>query len=217
MEAKSSPVKIDQKIKGYSVVLPDSKPAAVPTKAEVERIVVEAPPYERPDVVTGTTYKIRPPVLGHAMYITINDIVTEDGKFRPIEMFINTKHVEHFQWIAALTRVISALLRKPGDYLFVIDELLQVYDPQGGYWSEGKMMPSVVAEIGTVFKKHCQRIGALEAPALNATQMAVIADKQAQAEAEGVEYQRCGKCGEQAALMMGGCLTCTSCGDSKCG
>jgi len=34
---------------------------------------------------------------------------------RPFEVFINSKNLDHFQWIVALTRVISAVFRKGGD------------------------------------------------------------------------------------------------------
>lgn len=221
MEPKS-PVKIDQKITGYSVVSAEDKAKAAaapaPTPAEVEKVYLEAKPYERPLQVTGTTYKIKPPTASHALYITINNIVTAEGKLRPIEIFINTKHVEHFQWVAALTRVISALLRKPGPYLFVIEELMQVFDPQGGYWLPGgKMMPSVVAEIGSVFKQHCETIGAVDAPALSEAQKALISEKKAVAEAKGIKGKLCGKCGEHTVVLIDNCMTCLSCSDSKCG
>lgn len=75
------------------------------------------------------------------MYITINDIVLNAGSAdevrRPYEIFINSKNMEHFQWIAALTLVISAVFRKGGDMAFLVDELKSVFDPRGGYWKPG--------------------------------------------------------------------------------
>ena len=99
-------------------------------------------------MLVGSTYKIKTPVSDHAMYVTINDIVLNEGtpheQRRPFEVFINSKNLDHFQWIVALTRVISAVFRKGGDTTFLVDELKAVFDPKGGYWQPGgKFMPSI--------------------------------------------------------------------------
>ncbi len=98
------------------------------------------------------------------MYVTINDIVLNEGtpheQRRPFEVFINSKNLDHFQWIVALTRVISAVFRKGGDTTFLVDELKAVFDPRGGYWQPGgKFMPSTIAELGYVIERHLQSIG----------------------------------------------------------
>ena len=95
------------------------------------------------------------------MYVTINDIVLNEGteyeQRRPFEIFINSKNLDHFQWIVALTRIISAVFRKGGDVTFLVDELKAVFDPRGGYWQPGgKFMPSIIAELGYVIEKHLQ-------------------------------------------------------------
>jgi len=207
---RAAPIKITKKITGWKVTSSEDEQGK---KIEIR----EAETLERPRVVEGRTYKISPAVTDSAMYVTINDIVMDDGSRRPLEMFINTKHVAHQQWITALTRMVSAIFRKPGPYLFIAEELKQIYDPQGGYFDGGKMMPSVVAHVAEVLKEHFEWIGALERPVLSEVQKEVIADKKAKAVASGVEMQLCIKCNEKALLMMDGCLTCTSCGDSKCG
>ena len=115
-------------------------------------------------MLIGSTYKIKTPVSDHAMYVTINDIVLNEGtdyeQRRPFEIFINSKNLDHFQWIVALTRIISAVFRKGGDVTFLVDELKAVFDPRGGYWQPGgKFMPSIIAELGYVIEKHLQTIG----------------------------------------------------------
>lgn len=211
-EVAKAPIKIKGKIVGWKV-----------TEDKVEdeqgnKYVVSSPEtLERPRVVDGRTYKINPAVTDSAMYITINDIIMEDGTRRPLELFINTKHVAHQQWITALTRMVSAIFRKPGPYLFVIEELKQIFDPQGGYFAEQKMMPSVVAHVADVLQEHFEYIGALEKPQLSETQQLIIAEKKAEAADRGIQMQQCEKCGEHAMILMDGCLTCTSCGHSKCG
>jgi hypothetical protein len=99
----------------------------------------------------------------------------------------------------------------------VAEELEQIFDPQGGYFADGKMTPSVVAHVAAVLREHFVSIGALEAPELSAAQKEVIAEKKAAAMEKGVDMQQCPKCFENALIMMDGCMTCTSCGDSKCG
>lgn len=101
----------------------------------------------RPDMLIGNTYKIKTPVTEHALYITINDVIMNEGTphehRRPFEIFINSKNMEHFQWIVALTRVMSAVFRKGGDVTFLVEELKSVFEPSGGYFKKGgKFVPS---------------------------------------------------------------------------
>ena len=68
------------------------------------------------ETLLGSTYKIKTPLSDHALYVTINDVVlnagTEHEQRRPFEIFINSKNMEHFQWIVALTRIVSAVFRR---------------------------------------------------------------------------------------------------------
>jgi hypothetical protein len=189
-------VKIDKKIKSYAVVKPEDK-AAVPGAA-VARETVEAELHaddkrmadvihmheriERPEVLIGSTYKIKSPLVEHAMYVTINDIVlnpgTEHELRRPFEVFINSKSMEHFQWIVALTRIMSAVFRKGGDVTFLVEEMKAVFDPKGGYYKAGGVyMPSLVAELGTIVEDHLKTIGLMHDPELSEHQRAMIAEK----------------------------------------
>ncbi|HEY0206712.1 MAG TPA: adenosylcobalamin-dependent ribonucleoside-diphosphate reductase, partial [Acetobacteraceae bacterium] len=93
-------------------------------------------PLKRPEKLTGSTYKLRWATSEHALYITINDI-EEDGVRRPFEVFISSANMEHFSWVVALTRMISAVFRRGGEVAFVAEELQGIFDPRGGQWSEG--------------------------------------------------------------------------------
>ena len=203
--ADSAPLKIDKKIVGWRVVTTTDKQGNTHTIQEVV-------PLERPRVVEGRTYKISPAVTDSAMYITINDITLEDGTKRPFEMFISSKHVAHQQWITALTRMVSAIFRKPGPYLFVAEELEQIFDPQGGYFDDGRMMPSVVAHVAAVLREHFIHIGAMEPSQLSDEVQVVIAEKQG----EGTGIQ-CTKCYQMSVIISEGCKVCTECGESECG
>ncbi len=188
---------------------------------------------ERPEVLIGSTYKIKTPISDHAMYVTINDIVLNEGteyeQRRPFEIFINSKNLDHFQWIVALTRIISAVFRKGGDVTFLVDELKAVFDPRGGYWQPGgKFMPSIIAELGYVIERHLQTIGLLRKPQLDEHQQKLVDEKRAEYEARAKQTdafaksdfpegaQLCAKCSTAAVVMMDGCMTCLNCGDSKC-
>ncbi len=228
-------IKIDKKITGYSVVSEESKAeqAAQASEAARSTVVQMGEPLSRPDKLVGNTYKIKTPVTEHALYITINDVVMNAGTpqehRRPFEIFINSKNMEHFQWIVALTRVMSAVFRKGGDVTFLVEELRSVFDPSGGYFKKGgKYIPSLVAEIGEVVEQHLQEIGMLKKPGLDEHQKKLIAEKRAEyleqhahdpKNDEGFPpgAQLCGKCSTKAAIIMDGCLTCLNCGESKCG
>ena len=190
-------IKISRKIKGYSVQKPeDAKKDAVPAVAPVavaatpdSNIVQMHEKLERPEVLIGSTYKIKSPLVEHAMYVTINDIVLNPGTEyelrRPFEVFINSKNMDHFQWIVALTRIMSAVFRKGGDVTFLVDEMKAVFDPRGGYFKAGGVyMPSIVAEIGSVVEEHLKSIGMIVDPELSDGQRALIAEKRAAYEAK---------------------------------
>ena len=161
-------IKIQSKIVGYEVVK-EQEEAAAKEKAAAEKgerksatIIRMTEAIARPEgmeALEGSTYKIKTPLDDHAMYVTINDIVlnagTEHEQRRPFEIFINSKNMDHFQWIVALTRLMSAVFRKGGDVTFLAEELQAVFDPRGGYFKPGgKFMPSIIADIGAVIEHH---------------------------------------------------------------
>jgi|TARA_B110000967_G_scaffold157988_1_gene163228 hypothetical protein len=220
-------IKIEKKIVGYSVVDQDKD-----ANEKVANVVQLGEPLGRPDQITGSTYKVKTPVTEHALYITINDIVMNEGTpqehRRPFEIFINSKNMEHFQWIVALTRVMSAVFRKGGDITFLVEELESVFDPNGGYYKKGgKYIPSLVAELGQVVEQHLKNIGMLKSKVPDEHQEKLIQEKKKeylQKNSQGLDEsgfpkdaQLCNKCSTKAAIMMDGCLTCLSCGESKCG
>ena len=233
---------IDKKIVGYSVKKPDAE-AETEGKKEYAReggeegraeVIRMHEKLERPEMLIGSTFKVKTPISDHAMYVTINDIVLNEGtefeKRRPFEVFINSKNLDHYQWIVALTRIISAVFRKGGDVTFLVDELKAVFDPRGGYWQPGgKFMPSIIAELGYIVEKHLINIGLLASPELDEAQKKMLAEKRAEFEAAAKQRdafsdsdypegaQLCVKCSTAAVVMMDGCMTCLSCGDSKCG
>ncbi len=231
-QARSALVlKIDSPIIGYKVK----------TSTAGEEHCVSATPVvhmhetvARPERLIGATYKVKTPehISEHSLYITINDIVlnegTENEVRRPFEIFINSKSMEHFQWIVALTRILSAVFRKGGDINFLVEELRSVFDPKGGYWNKGKYIHSLIAEIGNVIETHLISIGMIDAPKMDPHQQSFIATKRAEFLGEtptslnGTQASfpesatLCSKCHYKAVVRRDNCSCCLNCGESHC-
>ncbi len=244
-------IKIDQAITSYKVITAlDTVEAQAAIKAAEHKPEKQAEPcletvhenLSRPDFLMGSTYKIKTPMSEHALYITINDVVlnqdTPHEQRHPYEIFINSKNMDHFMWVVALTRVISAVFRKGGDVTFMAEELKAVFDPKGGYFKKGgKFMPSLVAEIGESIENHLRMIGLIKDQSIDPHQQKILDEKRAEFDRRNATQkelvsnsavnddnggfpanaQLCNKCHTKAAILMDGCATCLSCGDSKCG
>ena len=215
----------DQGCKGCTTYRPNEVTGSVLTVSEKEEppvaaqpvtggeVVYLSEPLDRPAALEGQTYKVKWPGSEHALYITINDIVIA-GHRRPFEVFINSKNMEHFAWTVALTRMISAVFRRGGDISFVVEELKAVFDPRGGAWMEGRYIPSILAAIGGVIERHLIDIGFIEGEGLG-----LKSDPKAEVlrVGEAPRGKACPACGSHDLRMVEGCLTCGSCGHSKCG
>jgi ribonucleoside-diphosphate reductase alpha chain len=175
-------------------------------------VIYMSEPLDRPSELEGNTYKVKWPDSEHALYITINDIVL-GGHRRPFEVFINSKNMEHFAWTVALTRMISAVFRRGGDVSFVVEELKAVFDPRGGAWMGGKYIPSILAAIGGVIEQHMIATGFIAGEG-----MGLKSDPKAEVSSMGAPRGKaCSSCGGYELRMIEGCMTCGSCGFSKCG
>jgi hypothetical protein len=240
-------IEIEKKIVGYDVLDDETRAPREETSEAAEQpqeeesttaeIIQMHEKLERPEMLLGSTYKVKTPQSEHALYITINDVVLNQGTEheirRPYEIFINSKNMDHFQWIVALTRIISAVFRKGGDVTFLVDELRSVFDPRGGYFKKGgKYKPSLVAEIGDAIECHMKMIGMIEDKSLDECQREILDAKRKEYESINASGRRpsddasgefppnsqlCLKCHTKAVISMDGCMTCLNCGDSKCG
>ena len=177
-------------------------------------IIYMSEPLDRPSTLDGNTYKLKWPDSEHAIYVTINDIIVND-KRRPFEVFINSKNMEHFAWTVGLTRMISAVFRRGGDVSFVVDELKAVFDPRGGAWVGGKYIPSILAAIGGILEEHMIKIGFIKD-----SDTSLFHKSSEVTKVENLKLSRqksCTSCGQFDLQMIEGCMTCRSCGYSKCG
>jgi len=191
---------------------PKEKPDVVAKEPVIKKTIPELP--ERPSSLHGTTYKLKWPTSDHALYITINDKIV-DNVSSPFEIFINSKNTEHFAWMVALTRMVSAVFRRGGDVSFVAEELRAVFDPNGGAWVKGKYYPSMIASIGDVIQQHLQVLSGANPDTLvtnDAVESISIQDNK-----HPSPPSQCPTCSEFAMIVQSGCPTCTNCGYSKCG
>lgn len=208
-------IKIDKSIVAYSVV----------TDKPTERTQQLHEAVIRPETLHGTTYKLKTPLSDHALYVTINDIIINPGtpeeSHYPFEVFINSKDMQHYQWVVALTRIMSAVFRKGGECAFLIEELKSIHSPSGGFFSKGKYVPSLVAEIGDVLERHLVWLGLYQKDeSLAVAAQAMVKEKLEKKSSTEEKMLICPKCGQKSAVLLDNCLTCVTnpeCGFSRCG
>lgn len=216
------------------------KPTEVVTEIESAPIDVVIRLHEslrRPVSLSGSTYKIKPPNGTGSLYVTFNDICLNKGTKHehlvPFEIFLNSKNMEYFQWVTALTRIISAIFRKGGDVSFLINELKSIFDPRGGYYNPRlkKFMSSVIAEIGYILEDHLKELQKAndqikqKLPYATSTEMVeetksmnpIVAEKSSDEATGWFLKEICPSCSSLSMQLLDGCPTCTACGYSKCG
>nr|BCX00790.1 MAG: hypothetical protein KatS3mg041_0836 [Bacteroidota bacterium] len=166
----------------------------------------------RPDVVDAKVYKLRSGFVKHSVYITLG-YIEENGRKRPIEIFINSKDLTRAAEYAVLTRLISAIFRKSTDATFILEELKGIYDPNGGYFKNGRYIHSFYAEVAEIIERFFQDIGCMP----SAGQTPGASAREAEANAP-TELKICPECGRRSVKIENGCLVCIDpeCGYSKC-
>lgn len=208
--------------RGSVLSVAEDKPEATDkaTQSDLLPPVVVQELLERPDQAEGMTYKIRWGSTNY--YVTINHTLV-DGKPTPVEIFINSKDISSQEWIAALTRTISAIFRRGGNLTFLVDELNEVHGTGGGYFVDARHCPSIVAAIGRALEKEFVRLGLLAQTFTDEAEVQAVLDYVAAAElppppsAAIAGATRCPACGKQSFVRQQGCKVCVECGHTACG
>ena len=114
-----------------------------------------------------------------------------------------------------MTRLISAVFRHDPAPIFLVEELKSIYDPNGGYFSEGSYIPSLAADIGRTIERHLAKIGIIQGqkPAHAAP---AEPEKQAETPKKDNNMLICPQCNEKKLVMQENCMKCLSCGYGKC-
>ena len=211
-------------VRGAILTKDEDNPADSPSPEEAdEEVVATNKPIPegmepRPKVLQGHTYKVKWPNLENSLYLTINNL---DG--RPYEVFISSVSANYAEWMTALTRMISAIMRRQSDIKFIGEELKQVASAHDSAWVEGKFYKSIVAMIGQVIELHINR----EKDPQEQTYTEVIAKIKDKPDWSGTTVQVglateipkgsfCPKCSAPSLVHQEGCDTCLSCGFSNC-
>ncbi len=195
---------------------------------KIEKKDTDAPPQalvlKRPDVVDAKVYKIKSPFVKFNVYVTLGYII-EYGKKRPIEIFINSKDLTHSAQYAVLTRLISAIFRRAGDAQFILEELRSIYDPNGGFFKDGKYIHSFYSEVADVIERFFRDEGMLRVsetgeqislPINTALRSQnIVSDDENDPNINNL-FKICPECNNRAMRYDNGCEFCTQCGYTKC-
>lgn len=176
--------------------------------------IKEVTPIKRPQMLQGFTEVIK---TGYGnLYVTVN---TYEGK--PFEVFVQIGKSGYTAMAdaEATGRLVSLALRSG----ISVDQVVEQLEGIGGsspVFSEGKLVMSIPDAIATVLKKHFvkknsnrQMIKGEEAETMNP-----LADSQrySSGPSRDIMPEACPDCGDRALAFESGCVTCRSCGYSKC-
>ncbi|MDY0018288.1 MAG: ribonucleotide-diphosphate reductase subunit alpha, partial [Candidatus Delongbacteria bacterium] len=157
-------------------------------------------PKVRPDVMEGKTYKVN---TGEGvMYVTVNTI---DGK--PFELFasIGKAGGNAAAQSEAISRMVSLALRSDIDINVIVKQLLGIGSPNT-VWHNGEVILSTPDAIGKILKKYYVD------PAKNEAKAEAKKEEPKSATRRGVICPKC----NGTMSMQEGCMTCPTCGYSKC-
>lgn len=154
----------------------------------------EIKPIERPLLLKGFTEVIK---TGYGnLYVTVN---TLEG--RPFEVFVQIGKSGYTTMAdaEAIGRLVSLSLRSGISVEAVIEQLEGIGGASQVY-SEGKLIMSIPDAIAAILRKHFLT-GKQPGETKSATD---------------IDLERCPDCGSRALAFESGCVTCRSCGFSKC-
>ncbi len=174
---------------------------------------------QRPETVDAKVYRLKSRFVKENLYVTLSYIKDENGKNRPIEIFIYSKDLSKLPEYTMLTRLISAIFRHFNNPKFILDELKSIYDPNGGYFMKGRYVYSFYSEIAMIIERFFVEIGFMKGKdegLENWIEKAREANPDKNFEVNN--FKICPNCNQKSLQVDGGCLNCINpdCGYSKC-
>ena len=183
----------------------------------------------RPEVVDAKVYKLKSAFVKNSVFITLG-YITENDVIRPIEIFINSKDLTKTPEYVVLTRLISAIFRRSGDPMFILEELEGIFDPGGGSFKEGKYYHSFYSEIADVIERFFCDVGIIEKSSKNPIQDNGVVEHDIKPEDVDFSsrqntsshnvynntFRICPSCNRKSLKIENGCDSCVECGYSKC-
>jgi hypothetical protein len=174
---------------------------------------------KRPETVEAKVYKLKSRFVKESLYVTLSYLEDENGKKRPIEIFINSKDLSRLPEYTVLTRLISAIFRNFNSPKFLLEELQSIYDPNGGYFMKGKYIYSFYSEIAMIIERFFIDIGYISEKDDSLENWIASAKKaNPDKKIEVNNFKICPNCNQKSLQVDGGCLNCINpeCGYSKC-
>ena len=186
----------------------------VPSKESGSAGIHVAP---RDRVLTGRTYKLKWPQTGDNWYVTVN----RDLDGLPMEVFIVGGGDRYTEWVQAMGRLLTAVLRRGGDVRFLVGELTAVHAAAGGAFvpEQKSFRSSIVAALGGVLEEEFRALGMYDA-SIAAKESASTGVAPSTVEVpvrEGNGPDACPACHATPLVREEGCLRCLRCEYTKCG
>ncbi len=110
---------------------------------------------ERPEALSGVTYKIKTPNASGLIinvYLTVNE---ENGE--PFEVFLNCSDNSIMELVSVSMVLVSRLLRLGVSLEVIAEDLEQVFSVNTAHMAGKRWCPSLIAHIGRVLKEHNTR------------------------------------------------------------
>lgn len=154
-------------------------------------------PIKRPQCLQGFTEVIK---TGYGnLYVTVNTFET-----RPVEVFVQIGKSGYSTMAdaEATGRLVSLALRSG----IAVEDVIEQLEGIGGsspVFSDGKLVMSIPDAIATVLKRHFVSVGDASV-------------RESAKRPMDLNLERCPDCGDRALAFEQGCMTCRSCGYSKC-
>ncbi len=154
-------------------------------------------PIKRPQCLQGFTEVIK---TGYGnLYVTVNTFET-----RPVEVFVQIGKSGYSTMAdaEATGRLVSLALRSG----IAVEDVVEQLEGIGGsspVFSDGKLVMSIPDALATVLKRHFVSVGDASV-------------RESAKRPMDLNLERCPDCGDRALAFEQGCMTCRSCGYSKC-
>lgn len=110
----------------------------------------------RPELLEGSTYKLKFDHLNNALYATINNQEV-DGKLLPCELFLNSLDPSTLKWAPLLARLVSAMFRANNEPEYIVKELNDLFEAEPFFY-KGKQYYSISQVIGGIIHQHCKML-----------------------------------------------------------
>lgn len=169
---------------------------------------------------------------GDDFVLMLKEATLEDGSRRPFSLFLSGHYPRSLDGLAK-SLSLDMRIAEPGWMARKLQQLEDVHEERGEFWApipgnaDGKQQcyPSTVAYVAALIQHRFRTLGLFD-ESNAAKDSGVINFDEARQQREAAKSDKskasagidCGKCKTVGSMiLMDGCMTCTTCGDSKCG